>query len=138
MAPVYPNMAATSKCSKIRILHKSTGLKAVRKTAVFSIGYSGKRKKRKRIMPSNNKVKYSQIIMEIQIPRAFSLVNTLLKNAIDTKITDSKIPDKIIIKADRKDTNIKIGIPAPKIKARARLIESPANKDCQITLRFTG
>ena len=38
IAPVYPIIAETSKCNKIKILAKSIGLKAVMPTIIFSIG----------------------------------------------------------------------------------------------------
>lgn len=38
IAPVYPIIADTSRCNRIRILDKSIGLSAVIPTIIFSMG----------------------------------------------------------------------------------------------------
>jgi hypothetical protein len=63
--------------------------------------------------------------MDAPIPLALSRLKMELKNARDTNIIVINIPTTIMMKAFEKSAKTSIGIPAPNINAKDKLIASP-------------
>ena len=82
--------------------------------------------------------KYSHSKIEAPIPLALSRLKIELKKAKDTNIIVINIPTIIMIKAFEKSAKTTIGIPAPNINAKDKLIARPANKLYQILLLLMG